>query len=57
MLGGFSIYIIKYSLACSISFGTVCNLINFWAFTKILKLRNNGNLANMVAEVMGDKDL
>jgi hypothetical protein len=46
----------KISLCCSILLGLGCNLINFWAFGKIMKLRNNGTLLNMVGEVVGPGD-
>jgi hypothetical protein len=46
----------KHSLSCAILLGLGCNIINFWAFGKIMKLRNNGTLLNMVAEVVGDSE-
>lgn len=49
-----SLTIGKNSLCCAIVLGLGCNFVNFWAFGKIMKLRNNGTLARMVEEVMGD---
>lgn len=51
-----SLSLSKYSLGCAILLGLGCNLINFWAFGKIMKLRNNGTLINMVGEVVSDPE-
>lgn len=36
------------SLSCSIFLGICSNMVNFWAFSKVIKLRNNGTLNKLV---------
>jgi hypothetical protein len=52
---GLALYVNKTSLACAVSLGVGANAVNFWAFAKIIKLRNNGTLRRMVGEVVGEQ--
>ena len=46
----------RYSLSCATILGTGCNILNCWAFGKIMKLRNNGTLLKMMGEVIDDPE-
>lgn len=50
---GLSLSVGKVSLACAIAIGVGANAVNFWAFGKIIKLRNNGTLQKLAKEVVG----
>ena len=47
----------KYSLLCAIIIASVANYVNFFAFSKIINIRNAGILDQIAEEVKVDGEL
>lgn len=54
VMGILSLVVSKLSLACAILIGFVANYINFYAFSNIIEMRNEGILQMISDEVQGE---